>query len=154
MPILLPCGIMPSSLWILLAASIGFASQCISHPHPSFYKHVAMFSVDGLHPSDVEKYVALRPRSTFAKLLKTAYDYTGIAVLSLTLQHVYIDTYSANHPIDAYTAGPSDSFPGTLNQLTGASPRTTGVWYDDTWDRDYYEPGSNCKGDSGAEGVL
>lgn len=74
---------MSSSLLILLAASIGFAGQCISHPHPSFYKHVAMFSVDGLHPSDVEKYVALRPQSAIAKLLKTAYDYTSIAFLLL-----------------------------------------------------------------------
>lgn len=74
---------MPSSLLIILAASIGFAGQCMSHPHPSFYKNVAMFSVDGLHPSDVEKYVALRPQSTIAKLLKTAYDYTSTAVLFL-----------------------------------------------------------------------
>lgn len=81
---------MPSSLFILLAAGIGFAGQCISHPHPSFYKHVAMFSVDGLHPSDVEKYVALRPQSTIAKLLKTAYDYTSIAVLLLISMYIHI----------------------------------------------------------------
>lgn len=81
---------MSSSLLILLAASIGFAGQCISHPHPSFYKHVAMFSVDGLHPSDVEKYVALRPQSAIAELLKTAYDYTSIAFLLLISLHVSI----------------------------------------------------------------
>lgn len=81
---------MSSSLLILLAASIGFAGQCISHPHPSFYKHVAMFSVDGLHPSDVEKYVALRPQSDIAKLLKTAYDYTSTVFLLLISVHVSI----------------------------------------------------------------
>jgi hypothetical protein len=37
------------------------------------YKHVVTFSVDGVHGSDVKKYVALRPESTIATLLKTAY---------------------------------------------------------------------------------
>ena len=39
------------------------------------YKHVVTFSVDGLHGNDVEKYVVLRPASTVATLLKTAYEY-------------------------------------------------------------------------------
>lgn len=93
------------------------------------YKHVAVFSVDGLHPSDVTKYIAMRPGSTFEALLKTGYEYT-----------------------DASTTGPSDSFPGTLAQFTGAGPRTTGVWYDDTYDRSYFAPGSDCSGKPGSEG--
>ncbi|TDL24276.1 type I phosphodiesterase/nucleotide pyrophosphatase [Rickenella mellea] len=76
------------------------------------YKHVATFSVDGLHSSDVGKYLAVRPQSTIAKLLNTGFEYT-----------------------DTFTSAPSDSFPGTLAQFTGALPRTTGVWYDDIWDR-------------------
>ncbi len=64
------------------------------------------FSVDGLHSSDVEKYVALRPASTIATLLKTAYEYT-----------------------DCYTSAPSDSFPGVAAFVTGASPKTTGSCY-------------------------
>jgi hypothetical protein len=39
------------------------------------YKHVAAFSVDGLHGSDVGKYIALRPKSTIAKLLETGFEY-------------------------------------------------------------------------------
>jgi len=39
------------------------------------YKHVAVFSVDGFHGSDVGKYVALRPQSTIAELLKTGFEY-------------------------------------------------------------------------------
>ncbi len=92
------------------------------------YSHVAVFSIDGFHSSDVEKYVSLRKDSTIAKLLQTGYEYT-----------------------DAFTSAPSDSFPGTLNQFTGASPRTTGVWYDDTYDRSYFAPGSDCSGKPGAE---
>lgn len=96
----------------------------------SCYSHVAVFSIDGFHSSDIEKYVTLRKDSTIAKLLRTGYEYTN-----------------------AYTSAPSDSFPGTLNQFTGASPRTTGVWYDDTYDRSYYAPGSDCSGKPGAEGM-
>jgi hypothetical protein len=97
------------------------------------YKYVAAFSIDGFHSSDVEKYIAVRPQSTIASLLSTGYEYT-----------------------DAYTSGPSDSFPGTMNLFTGAAPRTTGVWYDDTWDRTLWYPysttGTNCSGPPGSEG--
>jgi hypothetical protein len=97
------------------------------------YKYVLTFSVDGLHGSDVEKCVALRPQSTIAEMLENAYEYTN-----------------------AYTSAPSDSFPGSLNQFTGASPRTTGIWYDDTYDRTYYPQiptsNTNCLGLLGAEG--
>jgi hypothetical protein len=35
------------------------------------YKYVLIFSVDGLHSSDIGKYVAVRP-----KLLETGYEYS------------------------------------------------------------------------------
>ncbi|KAF8858205.1 type I phosphodiesterase/nucleotide pyrophosphatase [Acephala macrosclerotiorum] len=91
------------------------------------YKHVAAFSIDGLHSSDVEKYVAKRTGSTIATLLKTAYEYT-----------------------DCYTSAPSDSYPGVAAFVSGADPRTTGIWYDDVWDRSFWDPysvsGKNCSG--------
>ncbi|OCK80156.1 type I phosphodiesterase/nucleotide pyrophosphatase [Lepidopterella palustris CBS 459.81] len=90
-------------------------------------KYVAVFSVDGLHDSDLDRWLALGP-SNISELLETGYRYT-----------------------DAYTTGPSDSFPGSLAQYTGANPRTTGVWYDDTYDRTYFAPSSGCKGAPGAE---
>jgi predicted AlkP superfamily pyrophosphatase or phosphodiesterase len=99
------------------------------------YRYVALFSVDGLHGSDVEKYVALRPKSTIAQLLETGYEYTN-----------------------AFTSAPSDSFPGSMFQFTGASPKTTGVWYDDAYDRTFYAPfsqsGTHCAGPPGAEGQF
>lgn len=97
--------------------------------HVKSYKYVAAFSVDGMHSSDVEKYVAARPKSTIAELLETGFEYTN-----------------------AFTTEPSDSFPGTMAQFTGSGPRTTGVWYDDVWDRSLYAPGSKCAGPAGAEG--
>lgn len=94
------------------------------------YKHVAVFSADGLHASDLDKYVALRPNSNISTLLKTGYEYSG-----------------------AYTSAPSDSFPGTVAQFTGATPRTTGVWYDDIWNRNIFAPGSNCTGPAGYDSM-
>jgi hypothetical protein len=41
------------------------------------YSHVLVFSVDGMHGSDVEKYIAERPKSIIASLLETGYEYTN-----------------------------------------------------------------------------
>lgn len=110
---------------LVLAAFI-----CNAVASPTAFDHVALFSIDGFHGGDVAKYVAKRPNSTIAMLLATGYEYTN-----------------------AYTSAPSDSFPGSLNQFTGASPRTTGVWYDNTYDRSFFAPGSNCSGPPGANGM-
>jgi hypothetical protein len=113
--------------------SLAVVAGLASIANANNYKYVAYFSVDGMHGSDVEKYVALRPKSTIAELLETGYEYTN-----------------------AYTSTPSDSFPGTMKAMTGASPRTTGVWYDDTYDRAFWDPfsipGKNCDGPPGADG--
>ena len=95
------------------------------------YKHVAAFSVDGMHSSDVEKYLAVRPNSNISMLLKTGYEYTN-----------------------AFTSAPSDSFPGTLAQYTGGTPAVHGVWYDATWDRSYYAANTTCSGPAGTLGMT
>ena len=88
-----------------LAIIAGLGARAFANTdNDKVYKHVVTFSVDGLHGSDVEKYVALRPASTIATLLKTAYEYT-----------------------DCYTSAPSDSYPGVAAFVTGSSPRTTGI---------------------------
>jgi len=46
-----------------------------SHGALEGIKHVAIFSVDGMHSSDVGKYLAARPNSTMAALLETGYQY-------------------------------------------------------------------------------
>jgi hypothetical protein len=38
-----------------------------------------------------------------------------------------------------------------LGQVTGGSPKSTGVFYDDSFDRTYFAPGSDCKGVPGVE---
>lgn len=105
-----------------------------AHDYPQkgeAYKRVISISVDGLHASDVEKWLAYAPDSTIASLLKTGYRYSN-----------------------AYTSAPSDSFPGTCAFYTGSTSRTTGVWYDDIWDRSLYAPeDTQCK-EAGAESEL
>jgi YVTN family beta-propeller protein len=83
-------------------------------------QHVLLLSVDGLHQADVAD-------------PNLATDLINI----LKLQQVGV-TYN-----NAHTTSPSDSFPGTLSYLTGALPGTTGVFYDDSYSRTLFAPGSD-----------
>jgi hypothetical protein len=84
-------------------------------------KHVLLISVDGLHQSDLQWWVRHYPNSNLAKVVDGGMSYTN-----------------ASTPI------PSDSFPGLVAQVTGGNPGTTGVYYDDTWNRGLLPPGSAC----------
>jgi len=91
-------------------------------------EHVLLISVDGLHQGDLSWWVAGHPASALATLASSGLQYTN-----------------------AHTTTPSDSFPGMLAMATGGTPRTTGVYYDDSYDRTLYPPGSNCQGNPGTE---
>jgi len=56
---------------------------------------------------------------------------------------------------NALTTAPSDSFPGTIAQMSGGTSKSTGVFYDDSYERTHFLPnniiGSNCAGLPGAE---
>jgi hypothetical protein len=99
--------------------------------HHRAIKHVLLISVDGMHEVDLQRYVNGHPTSAFAKLLRHGVHYTN-----------------------AHTSQPSDSFPGLLAFMTGASPRTHGVFYDDTYDHTLFPPGSNCQGKPGTEATY
>jgi len=83
--------------------------------------HVLLISVDGLHMVDVMRYISAHPNSAMAQLYNSGVTYSNAA-----------------------TAKPSDSFPGILAITTGGTPNSTGVWYDDSYDRLLSEPGSDC----------
>jgi len=74
-------------------------------PLAGIIKHVAVISVDGMHSSDIAKYLAIRPQAFIGTMLKTGYEYAN-----------------------AYSTAPSDSFPGTVAQYTGATPAYAGIW--------------------------
>src|SRR5262249_33425326 len=94
-------------------------------------RHVLLISVDGLHQSDLEQWTRAHPNSRLAQLAHAGVEYT-----------------------DARTTIPSDSFPGLLAQVTGGTSRSTGVFYDDSYDRTMWAPGSTCQGPAGAETVY
>ncbi len=91
-------------------------------------KHVLLISVDGMHAVDLQRWIKAHPDGALAALSARG------------------TTYSK-----ALTTAPSDSFPGMVAQATGATPLTAGVFYDDSYDRTFYAPNSNCVGTAGAE---
>jgi hypothetical protein len=128
-----------SRLWrwmtAVAVAAFSFASTVAFQSPPALAsaskpggQHVLLLSVDGLHASDLSQWVAANPSSNLAALANGGTTYA-----------------------DASTSEPSDSFPGLLAQVTGGTPKTTGVYYDDSYSRDMWAPGSNCVGAPGAE---
>jgi hypothetical protein len=85
-------------------------------------KHVLLLSIDGMHQSDLAWFVQTHPQSNLASLGAGGVDFS-----------------------DASTPFPSDSFPGMVGQVTGGNPQTTGVFYDDSWNRALLPAGTtNC----------
>src|SRR5579863_1593048 len=102
---------------------------------PGKIKHVLLISVDGLHALDLANYVNTHGDSTLAQLSSHGITYTN-----------------------ASTSSPSDSFPGLASLVTGGSPVTAGLWYDDTYNRRLSppkttdglgNPGGSCPGTIG-----
>lgn len=91
-------------------------------------KHVLLLSIDGFHEVDLANCMAAGTCPSLAALARHGTTYTN-----------------------ASTTRPSDSFPGTIAEVTGGTPRTTGVYYDDTFDRSLFPPASGCKGPRGSE---
>ena len=81
--------------------------------------HVLLISVDGMHQSDLDWFIANHPDSTLAKVVAGGAEYT-----------------------DAQTPVPSDSFPGMVGQVTGGDPRVTGVYYDAEYSHALLPPGT------------
>src|SRR5690242_15066230 len=84
-------------------------------------EHVLLISVDGLHAVDVANCTAAGLCPNLERLADRGTTYTN-----------------------ATTAKPSDSFPGLLAPVTGGTPKTHGVFYDDSYDRKFFAPGSKC----------
>ena len=87
-------------------------------------EHVLLLSVDGLHATDLAYYVAHNPSSALAALVGHGVTF-----------------------VHAQTPFPSDSLPGMVGQFTGGNPSSTGVYYDDTWNRALLPAGTtSCAG--------
>src|ERR1700681_3646034 len=84
-------------------------------------QRVLLISVDGMHQSDLDWYVANHPNSTLAKLVHSGSEYTNAA-----------------------TSNPSDSDPGGTALMTGGNPKSTGVFYDVEYSHKVDEAGAAC----------
>ncbi len=91
-------------------------------------RRVLLISVDGMHAVDLSNYIATHHSGALAALRQHGVVYPA-----------------------ALTSAPSDSFPGLLAQLTGGTPKTHGVFYDVSYDRELFAPGSNCAGSPGTQ---
>jgi hypothetical protein len=124
----------------LVAGSAGLAPAA-EYPRPAVgtnYKHVLLISIDGLHSIDLINWIEQHPASNIANL-------AGHSVI---------------YP-NAFTTAPSDSFPGMLALVSGATPATGGLFYDDSYDRKEYpskafyttqgKPDAGCTGQVGTE---
>jgi hypothetical protein len=98
-------------------------------------RHVLLLSIDGFHAVDLATCVAAGTCPNLAKLADHGTTYANAA-----------------------TTKPSDSFPGLLAQLAGGTSKSTGVFYDDSYDRKLFAPAGNppapCASGPGAEVLL
>ncbi|MDP9256825.1 MAG: alkaline phosphatase family protein [Actinomycetota bacterium] len=95
-----------------------------AHSRKPATQHVLLLSVDGLHQSDLAWYIQKHPGSALAHLTRKGVEFTH-----------------------ALTPFPSDSFPGMVGQVTGGNPKTTGVYYDDSWNHALLPAGTtSCAG--------
>jgi hypothetical protein len=107
----------------IAAATASAATATAAHDHDGI-KHVLLISVDGLHQQDLAWYVHAYPHSVLAGLYARGLEYSG-----------------------AQTPFPSDSTPGMTAQVTGGNPKTTGLYYDDTYNPALLPPGTTkCAG--------
>ena len=87
-------------------------------------RHVLLISVDGLHQTDLAWYVSHHPDSALARLVHRGVEFTN-----------------------AQAPFPSDSFPGMVGQVTGGNPKSTGIYYDDSWNSALLPAGTtSCAG--------
>jgi hypothetical protein len=94
------------------------------HPQQARVQHVLLISVDGMHQSDLDWYVANHPNSELAALAHGGREYTN-----------------------DHTSDPSDSDPGGTALMTGGDPKVTGIYYDDEYSHGVFPAGTtNCSG--------
>jgi hypothetical protein len=117
----------------MTAVAVG-AGVALSVPSASAHRkgqiqHVLLISVDGMHQSDLNWYIANNPNSELAQLASGGAEFTN------------------NH-----TSDPSDSDPGGTAIMTGGDPGTTGVYYDVEYSHAVDEAGAPCTAGQPATG--
>jgi hypothetical protein len=112
------------------AIGISLLSQQRAHANPSaatrshgHYQHVLLINIDGFRQADFTDPLLIPDMPNIQSLAAGGVVFTN-----------------------ASTAPLSDSYPGLMNLVTGASPGTTGIYYDVEYSRDLYPPGTTLVG--------
>lgn len=95
------------------------------------FKHVLLIEIDGMHRVDFQAWN----------------HYANFGIGTDPLRTMLLNGFTFTN---AVTSAPSNAFPGMIAQVTGSTPKSSGVYYDTSYDRSYYGPGSNCAGSAGA----
>ena len=114
-------GVGVSALALLLSASAAFAQS----PGDDPIKHVLLISIDGMHSLDF---------ANCSKGISTINDGAPYCPQLAALSNHGV------HYLQALTPRPSDSFPGLTAIVTGATPRSAGMYYDVSYDRKLSPP--------------
>jgi hypothetical protein len=111
----------PSVTRLLMMASVAGPVLALASAAEAADQHVIILSIDGLHAADLTDPATAQYLPNILGLESTGVNYTN-----------------------ARTTSPSDSFPGTLALVTGATTKSTGVYYDDSYSRTLYAPGTTA----------
>ena len=117
-----------STLSLALAAIslTGIAARAQeSERHHDRIKHVLLLSVDGMHAVDFKN---------------CAEGVPGVNGGDPYCPHLASLKHTGVNYVAASTSRPSDSFPGLMSIVSGATPRTVGVYYDVAYDRSLDAP--------------
>lgn len=110
-------GVAAASAAALSAMPLMSASAAPAHKAKAQSKHVLLISIDGMHQSDLNWFIANNPNSTLAKLAHDGTEFTN-----------------------AMSTNPSDSDPGGTGIMTGGNPKSTGVYYDVEYSHTVLDP--------------
>jgi hypothetical protein len=125
-------------LGVFAALAIPVHAQNAGDWNRSEIGHVLLISIDGMHAADF-----LNCSAGIAGVNDGKPYCPNLAALGMT---------GANY-VAASTSKPSDSFPGLMTLVTGATPRTMGVYYDVAYDRTLSPPAVTT-GNGNAAGIC
>ncbi|HEY0786808.1 MAG TPA: alkaline phosphatase family protein [Acidobacteriaceae bacterium] len=108
----------------LISSPLVTAAQS-SMPANSPIKHVLLLSVDGMHAVD---------------LFNCTHGVAGANGGEPYCPNLATLSQTAINYVAAQTSKPSDSFPGLMSIVTGATPKTMGIYYDVAYDRSLDAP--------------
>ena len=121
---------------IALALGVGLSALTISAcslkkkdddaapiPASTSVTRVLMISLDGMRQFDYNWFITNYPTSTLATLAAQGVVYKN-----------------------AYCPFPSDSYPGLMAMITGGTPKTTGIYYDDSFESTLYSSPTSALG--------